>query len=69
MVVTVRWLQQGDYGCDVYGEYYEHCDGGEMVRDGLKLDGVYLFLGCFPGGFKIQVCFLLPHIWAEIYDN
>ena len=32
-----------------------------MVRDGLKLDGVYLFLGSFPGVFKIQVCFLLTH--------
>ena len=53
----------GDYGCDVYGEYYEHCDGGEMVRDGLKLDGVYLFLGCFPG---FQVFFFFHKL---IYDN
>jgi len=46
-MVTARY-----YGCGVYGEFYEHCDGGEMVRDGLTLDGVYVFLGCFPGFFQ-----------------
>jgi len=66
--VTVKGFQQGDYGCGVYGEYYEHCDGGEIVLDGLILDGLYLFLGCFPGFFKNQDFFLLPHIRAEMYD-